>query len=67
MSITPTALSEATDISLSYASMLLAEKRQPSATLAARIFKGTGLKLGIFNGLSDADAEVAARVHGQAA
>jgi transcriptional regulator with XRE-family HTH domain len=65
MSITPTALSEAVDISLSYASMLLAGKREPSATLAAKIYQKTGQKIGLFEPLSDADAQVAARIHGE--
>jgi hypothetical protein len=47
--------------------MLLAGRRQPSATLAARIYNETGLRLGLFQSLSDADAETAARIHGEAA
>jgi transcriptional regulator with XRE-family HTH domain len=65
MSITPTELHEAAGISLSYASMLMSGDRKPSATLAAKIYKETGLKLGVFEALSDADARVAARIHGE--
>lgn len=65
MSITPTELSGKADISLSYASMLLSGDRKPSDTLAARIYRETGLKLGLFQSLSDADARVAARIHGE--
>jgi transcriptional regulator with XRE-family HTH domain len=64
-SITPTALSKAAGISLSYASMLLAGKREPSATLAAKIYRETRLKIGLFETLSDADARTAARIHGE--
>jgi transcriptional regulator with XRE-family HTH domain len=62
-SVTPTELKDRAGISLSYASMLLSGDRQPSATLAARIFRETGLKMGLFATLSDADAKTAARIH----
>ena len=65
MSITPTELHKAAGISLGYASMILAGERNPSATLAAKIYRETGLKLGLFETLSDADAAVAARIHGE--
>ena len=39
-------------------------KRVPPPSLAATIFAKTGFKFGIFEGLSDDDAQVAARIHG---
>jgi hypothetical protein len=65
MSITPTELDRATGIGLSYASMVLSGKRVPSPKAAAKIYTETGLKLGLFAQLSDADAAVAARIHGE--
>ena len=64
---TPKELAEAVNISPSYASMILSDgphKRTPPPGLAAEIFVKTGLKLGIFDGLSEDDAEAAARIHG---
>lgn len=67
---TPKALVDAVNISPSYASMILSDgpnKRVPPPSLAAAIFVKTGFKLGIFEGLSDDDAQLAARIHGAAA
>jgi hypothetical protein len=47
MDISPTKLSQDAGISLSFASMLLSRKRQPSALT---IYDKTGLKLGLLEG-----------------
>jgi transcriptional regulator with XRE-family HTH domain len=61
----PRQLVEAVGISRSYAHELL-NGREPSNKVAAKIFKATGLKLGLLATLSDADAgKVAARIHGE--
>jgi transcriptional regulator with XRE-family HTH domain len=65
MTLDYTELAGAAGISRSYACQLLTGERRPSDRLAARIFKETGLKLGLFEALSDADARVAARIHGE--
>lgn len=44
--------------------MILSGERIPPPGLAATIFAKLNLKLGIFEGLSDEDAEVAVRIHG---
>jgi hypothetical protein len=67
---TPKELVEALGISSSYASMILSDgphKRVPPPGLAAAIFIRFGVKLGIFEGQSDDDAHVLARVHGEKA
>lgn len=61
---TPKELVEAAGISPSYASMILSGERTPPPALAAILFAKLGVKLGIFTGLSDQDAQVAARIHG---
>lgn len=58
----PTELSKAADISVPYASQILAGLRTPSLTVALRIFDGTGHKLGPLASLSDADIETARRM-----
>ena len=60
----PKELVDALGISPSYASMILSGERIPPPGLAATIFAKLNLKLGIFEGLSDEDAEVAVRIHG---
>lgn len=62
--LSPKELCEAVDISPSYASMILNGDRVPPPALAASIWRKTGKKLGIFAGLNEDDAEVAARIHG---
>lgn len=62
--ITPTELQVRAGISKGYASDLLAGNKKPSAPMAVRIFKATGLKLGPLQDLSDEDVAVAERMHG---
>lgn len=64
MAITPTDLQARAGISKGYASDLLAGNKKPSAPMAVRIFRATGLKLGPLVNLSDAEIEVAERMHG---
>lgn len=63
----PKELSEAVGISPSYASMILSGERKAPPSLAAEIYRKLQFKTGIFCGLNDADAEVAARIHSKAA
>ena len=65
--MSPKALSEAVNISSSYASMILSGERKPPVPLAIQIFRKTGRKLGPLAGHSDDDIEAAARLHGIAA
>ena len=55
MQITPTKLSEAAEISVPFASQILADPptRRPSCALAYRIYDRTGLKLGHIANLND--------------
>lgn len=53
MGISPTKLSQDAGISLSFASMLLSRKRQPSLATALTIYDKTGLKLGLLEGQSE--------------
>ena len=50
---TPKALTEATGISPSYASMILTGARQPARPLAIHIFRTTGWRHPLLNGLTD--------------
>jgi hypothetical protein len=56
---------EAAGISRTHAYDILAERQKPSNGVAAKIYVKTGLKRGLFAQLSDADAQVAARIHGE--
>lgn len=51
--ITPTALASVATISLPYASQILSGTRQPARSLAIHIFRKTGWKHAILDGLSD--------------
>lgn len=62
--IGPTALSVRAGISKGYASDLLAGNKKPSTETALRIFRLTGLRLGIVAGLSDEQIAVLEEVHG---
>lgn len=64
---TPAELSAAAGISLSYAHMILNEKRTPSLTTAIHIFRKTGHKFGPIANASDDQIEVMAQVYGVAA
>ena len=48
--MTPTELSSAAGISVSYASMILSGGRQPSLSRALSIYDKTGLKFGLLKG-----------------
>lgn len=50
---TPTKFAEAAGISVPYASQLLKGRREPSQSLAIRIFRRTGRKFGPIANLSD--------------
>ena len=60
----PSALSDLVGISKGYASDLLAGNKKPSAHMAVRIFRATGLKLGPAASLSDAEIAVLEKAHG---
>lgn len=62
--ITPTALSVRAGISKGYACDLLAGNKRPSAPMAVRVFRATGVKLGPCADLSDAEIDVLERAHG---
>lgn len=62
--IGPTALSVRAGISKGYASDLLAGNKKPTAPMAVRIFRATGVKLGPCADLSDAEIDVLERAHG---
>lgn len=53
MVITPIQLQTRAGISKGYASDLLAGNKKPSPSMAVRIFRATGLKLGPVAGLTD--------------
>ncbi len=55
---TPTTLSNATGISVPYASQLLSGARTASHGLAVKIFRTTGLKLAPIDGLSEEEIAV---------
>lgn len=57
-SITPTALAEAAGISLSYASQIISGKRQPARSLAIHIFRKTGWRHSLLDGLSNDQLDV---------
>lgn len=65
--LTPKALSDAANISPSYASMILSGDRVPPIPLAITIYRATGYKLGPIADATDQDIEAAERLHGQAA
>lgn len=50
--MTPTELSGAAGISVSYASMILSERRQPPLGTALSIYDKTGLQFGLLKGAS---------------
>jgi plasmid maintenance system antidote protein VapI len=54
MPITPTELQAQAGISKGYASNLLSGKKKPSPKMAVRIFRATGVKLGLIANLPDA-------------
>ena len=56
---------EAAGISRTHAYDILAKRQKPSNGVAAKVYLKTGLKTGLFETLSDADAQVAARIHGE--
>lgn len=62
--ITPTQLQAQVGISKGYASDLLNGNKKPSAAMAVRIFRATGLRMGPLTNLSDEDIAVAERMHG---
>lgn len=62
-SVTPTALKAAVGISISYASELLNQRREPADPLAVRIWRHTGLKLGRLKGRTDEDVRALAKFH----
>lgn len=62
--ITPTELQVRAGISKGYASDLLAGNKKPSPTMALRIFKATGVKLGPIAGLSEPEIAVLEKMHG---
>lgn len=66
MDISPTKLSQDTGISLSFASMLLAGKRQPSLGKALMIYDTTGLKFGLLANLTPREIDKL-RAHQEAA
>lgn len=57
-------LATAADISMSYASEILNNKRAPSRALAIGIFRKTGRKFGPIAHLSDDDIETLERIEG---
>lgn len=65
--LTPTSLSDATGISVPYASQLLNKRRLPSRQLALAIYHKTGLRFGPLESLSDDDIRTLARIEGVAA
>ncbi len=64
MSMTPTELQAKAGISKGYASDLLAGHKKPSASMALRIFRTTGVKLGPIANLADDEVAVFERVYG---
>lgn len=63
MPITPTELQAQAGISKGYASNLLSGKKKPSPTMALRIFKATGVKLGPIENLADSEIAVFERAY----
>ena len=57
MDWTASRLSEAAEISLSHASMILSGGRNPSLQVAFRIYDTTGLQFGLLKGLDKATVE----------
>jgi hypothetical protein len=57
-----TVLREATGISQSYASMILSGSRAPKRALAIRIFKSTGWRHSVLEGLTDEQIDVLEQV-----
>ena len=55
--MTPTELSSAVGISVSYASMILSDRRQPSLSRALSIYDKTGLLFGPIKGKSPSEIE----------
>jgi hypothetical protein len=55
--MTPTELSDAADISVSYASMILSGRRQPPLSTALSIYDKTGLLFGGLKGLTPDEIE----------
>lgn len=52
MTIRPTALAASAAISIPYASQLLSGEREPSRTVALRVYDAVGLQLGFLANLS---------------
>lgn len=69
--LTPTSLSQAVGISVPYASQLLSKEagrkaRQPSMSMAVRIYRATGHKLGPIAGATEDEIAVLERFQGAA-
>lgn len=60
--MTPTELSKAVDISVPYASQLIAGVRRPSLPVAVRIYDATGKRMGPLVGLSRDEVEAARKM-----
>lgn len=65
-SLTPTSLAEALGISQPYASQILSNKRPPRTSLAIRIFRATGHKLGPIAGATEEEIGLLERFQGAA-
>jgi hypothetical protein len=60
--MSPTELSKAADISVPYASQLIAGLRRPSLPVAIRIFDATGKRMGPLVGLSTEEVDAARKM-----
>ena len=60
--MTPTQLSKAGEVTVAYASQILAGLRQPSLSVALRIYDSTGERFGQLRGLDDAEIETARKM-----
>lgn len=64
--LTPTKLSQAVSISVPYASQIIKGVRTPPQTMAIRIFRATGHKLGPIADATEAEISVLERFQGAA-